>query len=71
MPSNKTLVCPEPGCEATARRPLAPVPGCHGHRETPAQSARCPFGHGPMVEQRTAPKNRKPAVREDGRRRRW
>lgn len=43
---NITLRCKT--CGKTARRPLLDVPGCHGHRELPAERALCPDGHGYM-----------------------
>jgi hypothetical protein len=62
MPANKTLICTAKGCEYTARRPLVQMSACHGHKETPAESALCPHGHGPMVERIEVARNRKPRI---------
>ncbi len=70
MATKKTLECRDPACSYTARRPLIGGFG-RGHRTAPAEYGRCPHGHGDLVERVTIPKNRKPAVSPDGRRRRY
>lgn len=55
-------------CGSTARRPLG-MDG-HGVHDTSVEPASCPNGHGTMMRVWPKPKNKKPELSPDGRRRR-